>query len=338
MKLKNNHSVLFCGLFMVCLTMFGCQSFTGSNSNPTTQSMVDSFAKTATVRAQPGSGLPLTETSETNLDNPVQSVTPQTTYPDQTPSTLAAALTLDQVLDELPAYHIDPVIGRLGWLHPSTSLSTDQPGQAIFRFEFPTIHGQNFVLAADITIESTDSASGCGFSLRVHGEPSVLSQYIVMFTRQPFGHLQFTALSSGEPANLRDIYFADQDATFSWENAATNHLAVIAQGNNLTLYSNHSRLGTIDISSPPRAEQNLPPTPASPLPDASPQEVEQYQEVQAAYDEVVQTLNIRYREIEQTFLATSPLFTQGYMGFVAVNNTGSTICSFDRAWLWILDP
>jgi len=277
-----------------------------SSENGETINKINSFALTATVRSA----------SQT-----------------ETQSTVVAPLSL-----ELPLYGLDASSGRVGWLHPTIQLQTSGDHQAVFRNDFPGVIVKNFIVVADITWESSYASSGCGFALRAHNNGAHIDQYIVIITRMADGYALFTAFAEGKPANLKEIYANGIDPLFNWENGSTNRLAVVAQGEKITIYTNLTRLGTIDVTESPSAWPNLPPAPQQPAGNASAQEFADYQKLKQSYLDISQTLEERYLAIGENFRQLNSKYTEGFVSLAAVNSTGTTTCEFKNAWLWRIEP
>ena len=100
------------------------------------------------------------------------------------------------------------------------------------------------------------------------------------------------------------------------------------------MYLNFKLLGEIDISQPPQAESNLPPTPAALDKNLSDTDQEKYNNLVRSYEDLVQTLETRYRKIAENFDQYQPIYESGYAGLAAFNATGSTTCTFTNTWLF----
>jgi hypothetical protein len=238
---------------------------------------------------------------------------------------------------ELPVYKIDSQLGQLAWIQSNQDVEANQENQAVYRHEFTNVIVRDFIIASDITWFTSSPSSGCGFTLRTHGEGRQLNRYLITIFRVSYGHLQFTALVEGQAANLKEIYFDPVESKFTWENETTNRLAVIARKEVLTIYLNQTFVGEIDTALPPSAELNFPPPPAKPQDSASSLQFEQYNQLNQAYQETLRQIGERYARVELLFEQTHPIFSQGFVGFAAVNHSGQTQCRFSNAWLWDLD-
>lgn len=247
-----------------------------------------------------------------------------------------ATIEEDEIKDELVQLGLDPAKGKLAWVHPPANITVQDDFQAVYRQEYPTLSVHNFIIAADIRWKTSSLLSGCGFSLRNHGAAVSPNRYLILINRLPYGYLQFTALAQGQPANIREIYLSDE--LISLENDATNHLAVVAIENILTVYLNWEKIADIDVAAPPSMLDNLPPKPMPPPQTATDRELAAYLQLEKSYQEAVRKVSERYKAIEGAFYSASPIFNQGSVGLVAINHTGVTECHFSNAWLWSLDP
>ena len=232
-----------------------------------TQAKVDAFSKTVTARAVEASApqatvAVLAAQATQNLEMI------QTTRAVQTQSVdlnaLATATAAAPLRAELPLYGVDPADGYPGWIHQPITLSVTGYHQFGFKTDYHTITAKDFVLVSDIQWESQYGTSGCGFVLRSNGDQRSLNQYVVVATRLGYGHIFFAALVDGKPANFKDLYANSADPFFDWQNQATNRLAIVGRGNLLTVYTNFSKIGEIDVSQPPASTPNLPPMPEKP--------------------------------------------------------------------------
>ena len=292
-------------ILLACLST-SCQSSPSISQDRDVQNKIGLFASTVTARVR-------------------------STYP-------ALVTPADALKAELQIYGIDPTKGQVGWIHPPASLQTKKAQQALFRIEYPSVVARDFLIAADITWETSLASSGCGFTLRVHGDGPNLNQYLVILPRLVNGYVLFTTMAAGEVANLREIYANGIDPNFSSANGATNRLAVLAQGNILTIYTNQVKLGEVNVTQPPSSQPSLPPTPQPPGLGSSLESIERYDELQRSYVEIAHILEDRYAKVIEVFKRTNPYYEAGYIGLAAVNSTGATRCEFKNAWLWIIEP
>lgn len=157
------------------------------------------------------------------------------------------AAIIEPIRAEVASYGVDPNQGDLGFTHPPISIevtdfeASDYANQNLFTI------ARDFVLAADVTWNSQYAESGCGFVLRSDGKEEALNQYIMGLTRGAQGHVLFAEQVQGDvDLNLvTDIYANGIDPQFEWQNDTTNRMAVVGRGQEFTIYSNGTRLGTV---------------------------------------------------------------------------------------------
>jgi hypothetical protein len=258
----------------------------------------------------------------------------------------ATAAAAAPVYAELPLYGAGPAAGELAWLHPPVVLQVDGYRAGDYANDYPAVAARDFVLAADITWDTEYGQSGCGFSLRSDGELESGNQYLVLLTRGANGHVVFTTLAEGKPANYRNFYVNQLDPAFQWENGATNRLAVAARGNLLQIYSNYTLVGEIDVSEPPPPAPELPDPPKRPDPPAPKAvknlademafqvKMDEYKEKLKEYKELVAEIEKQHAAALQNYLENQPLFEEGFVGFFVFAYSGSASCKFSDAWLW----
>jgi hypothetical protein len=225
----------------------------------------EAAADFATARAIPSPTIPvLTPPNTSNLPN-------------------EASPELAGILTELPQYGIDPATGSFGGIHLPESVQIEGFQQYGITQGFGETPMRNFVMAADVTWNTVYGAAGCGFILRSSSlEIEGSSQYLLIAVRDDGGNVFFqTRLGDELPSNeLFEFDVEKIDPAFQWLNNRTNRLAVVAQNNAFTIFSNGTMLGT----------------------------------------------------------ATPPTFLpEGLVTFVAVNDSGSTSCTFTNGWLWLLN-
>jgi len=170
-----------------------------------------------------------------------------TLVPEVTEEDINATATAVAVAQELVTFGIDPPRGELAWTHPQIVLEVNDFENYNYANKNLLTVAQDFVLAADVTWNSRYAESGCGFVVRSDGEEEKLNQYIVGLTRGAQGHVFFTEQIDGEVDLdlLTDYYANGIDPRFEWQNDTTNRIAIIGQGQEFTLYSNGTLLGTV---------------------------------------------------------------------------------------------
>ncbi len=157
------------------------------------------------------------------------------------------AATLEPIRAEVATYGVDPSQGNLGFTHPHISIEENDFEEVEWRNQNLYTVAQDFVLAADVTWNSAFAESGCGFVVRSDGEEEGPSQYLIGLTRGAQGHVLFAEQVQGDvDLNLvTDIYANGIDPQFEWQNDTTNRIAIVGRGQEFTIYSNGTRLGTI---------------------------------------------------------------------------------------------
>ncbi len=159
----------------------------------------------------------------------------------------ARAATLEPIRAEVATYGVDPNQGNLGFIHPPVSIEENDFEDFDWRNQNLFTIARDFVLVADITWNSAFAESGCGFVVRSDGDEENPSSYLVGLTRGAQGHVLFAEQVEGDvDLNLvTDIYANGIDPKFEWQNDTTNRIAVVGRGQEFTIYSNGTRLGTI---------------------------------------------------------------------------------------------
>jgi hypothetical protein len=157
------------------------------------------------------------------------------------PSPLAGEISAAAVDAELALYSVDPAAGLLVWFEPVALL--EGPGLQQFQPDSPlaAVPVQDFVLTADILMD--DQTTGCGFSWHADDLEQLSAQQLLLLGPGEPGPLllqtwQGAALA---PDPQQGVAFADPataDPLFSLEAGASNRLAVVAQAETFTVYSN----------------------------------------------------------------------------------------------------
>ncbi|MCI0398653.1 MAG: hypothetical protein L0332_34190 [Chloroflexi bacterium] len=193
----------------------------------------------ATVTAAVANGAP----SPPAPTSPIITTTSPPTNPLATPDAELAGIQA-----ELAAYGIDPAGGTLGAIHPPVTLQAEGFQQFDASDGFATLSVENFVLAADMTWNTTYGDAGCGFILRsTSADPAGSSQYLVAAIRRDEGRVIFQTRLEGEPllSDRFELMPNLLDPSFQWQNNQTNRMVIVARGNEFTIYTNGALLGTI---------------------------------------------------------------------------------------------
>ena len=252
------------------------------------------------------------------------------------PSRLATATAIAPVVAELPRYGIDPGQGYVAWLHGPVTIDLQGYQQTGYANDYQNITATDFVMAADITWNTFNSTSGCGFMFRSNADTNKPSQYVVLITRVASGHLAFLGMSDGKIANFRTFYPKDQDKSFSWFNDATNRLAVVARGKTVDLYTNGVLIGQVDVTQPPSALISFPPALELPSGASEAQRLDydnQIAQQNSGFDE----LNAQLYQARQNFTTSNVILTDGFLGFIGMSESGSMVCEYTNAWLFTIE-
>jgi hypothetical protein len=251
-------------------------------------------------------------------------------------SKLATATVIAPAVAELPRYGIDPAQGHVAWVHNPVTIDLNGYQQSGYANDYPQIPAKDFVMAADVTWFTYNSLSACGFMFRSDGDKNKPSQYMVAITRFATGYLAFTATVKGEMSNMRTIYLAAQDKSFTWQNNATNRLAVVMRGALIDAYTNGVLVGEIDTTKPPPAS-NQPPPSLVPPKNATPAQLQDYQNQIDQNQQNLNLLNGQMSSARLNFAKNKPIFSEGLLGFVGVSQSGHTTCTFSNGWLFIIE-
>jgi hypothetical protein len=159
----------------------------------------------------------------------------------------AFAATVEPVRRELATYGVDPFAGELAWVHPPITLEIGDPEEFVFANQFALTVARDFVMAADVNWSSASEESGCGFAMRSDGNEETPNQYLIGLARGALGHVLFAEQIAGEVdrTQVTDIYAAQSDPLFQGDSGTANRIAVVAQGEQFTIYSNGTRLGAV---------------------------------------------------------------------------------------------
>jgi len=249
---------------------------------------------------------------------------------------LATATVAAPIVAELPRYGLDASSGHAGWLHDPITLEISGYHDFAYGNDYMQVTVANFVLAADITWDTQYGSSGCGFMFRSDGDEVKPNQYMIIASRFANGRVVFSALADGEIANIHDFYPKDNDRSFDWQNGTTNRLAVIARGPLIEIYTNGVKIGEIDTTQPPK-KPPAPPKPAEPADKSNQSAMEAYQAQLKEYQDILSQSQTSYNTALRNYSERPAVFEEGFLAMIAVSESGRTKCSFDKAWLWLLD-
>jgi len=240
------------------------------------------------------------------------------------------------IIAEIPRYGLDPDKGQFGWAQGPLVLEVEGYQQNAFGNEYQHIPAADFALAADITWNTQYGTSGCGFMFRSDGNQQKPNQYMILISRAALGHAVFMAMADGEPANLRDFYIREEDRSFDFHNDATNRLVVVARGNLIEIYTNGIKVGEVLTTEPPKRPAN-PPKPQKPADSSDTNAMNIYNAQLAEYEDLVAEMSETYNIASFNFEEKEAVFEQGFLGMLAISESGRTRCEFSNAWLWLID-
>jgi hypothetical protein len=240
------------------------------------------------------------------------------------------------VVAELPRYGIDPGLGHVAWIHKPVTIDLNGYQQTGYANDYQQITAKDFVMAADITWYTFNSLSACGFMFRSNGNTNKPTQYMVVITRYATGYMAFTATVDGEMSNMRTIYLRGKDKSFTWQNDATNRLALVVRGQMIYAYTNGVLVGEIDTAQPPPDNQQSPPSIEIPK-NATPEQIQDYQNLINQNSFNTNFVNGQMGEARKNFAKNKPILTEGLLGFIDVSQSGQSKCTFSDAWLFLIE-
>ncbi|MCJ7583303.1 MAG: hypothetical protein MUO30_00835 [Anaerolineales bacterium] len=251
-------------------------------------------------------------------------------------SRMATATAIAPVVAELPRYSVDPTSGEVAWMHPPVTIDLNGYQQPGYANDYGQVTAKDFVLAADITWYTYNSLSACGFMFRSDGDQNKPNGYMVFITRFASGHLAFTATVDGDISNVRTYFPKDEDNSFSWFNNATNRLAIVARGTRIDVYTNGVLIGEVDTTQPPPSSLPSPPS-LEPPEGATPEQLQDYQDQIDQNSQTVNLMQAQLAEANRNYAKNKAIFSDGLLGFLGVSQSGHTICTFDNAWLFLIE-
>ncbi len=339
-KIRRNPAVICILAFLSVAVLQGC-SLTGSGEQPnaTLTALSAAIARTATAANQEEASSDNMGTAQAEATARSQEIfatqTAQLAGKDEVQQ--ASATVAAPILAELPQYGLDTSSGKAGWVHDPLTLELTAYHDFTYGNDFMHITARDFVLAADINWDTQYGGSGCGFMFRSDGDQNNPNQYMVIATRFANGRVIFSAVADGEIANIHDFYPKDRDRSFEWQNGTTNRLAIVARGNLIDIYTNGVKIGQVDTTQPPKQ----PVVPAAPKPPADQTDqnaVKRYQAQLKEYEEVAEQARSNYQIALNNYKTRQAVFEDGFLAMLALSELGHTICNFDKAWLWLLEP
>ncbi len=326
------------GLLFLLITQ-GCSTPGAEDISPTLTSLSQSISLTATAAG-------LDEGSENTLATAASEATAVSEAVQATETSqnvgldegqMATATVAAPIIAELPSYGLDETSGRVGWMHNPLTLDASGYQQVAYGNDYMNVIGADFVLAADVIMNTQYGTSGCGFMFRSDGDKNKPNQYMVVLSRFANGRGLFTAVADGELANIKDFYPKDEDKSFDWQNGATNRLAIVARGNIIEIYTNLVKIGEIDTTAPPK-KLAKPPKPELPTDQLDEKAMKQYKTLLTDYNKILEQNDMEYQTAALNFETKPTDFKEGFLAMIALNQSGDTTCTFENAWLWLLEP
>jgi hypothetical protein len=172
---------------------------------------------------------------------------------------------------------------------------------------------------------------------RSNGDQNNPNQYMVIATRMGNGHVLFTAVADGELANVRDFFPKTEDKSFQWQNGTTNRLAIVGKGTIFEIYTNGVKIGEVDVTQPP-PPMVMPKAPVKPPANADTKIVAEYMDKLQEYQDLVKEMQTNYQVALGNFKNKPAIFEDGFVAMVALSESGRSVCTFDKAWLWLIEP
>lgn len=252
------------------------------------------------------------------------------------PARLATATAIAPVVAELPLYGIAPGDGYVAWLHAPTTIELEGYRQAGHATDYPLITAADFVVATDITWNTKNGVGGCGFLFRSDGDTAKPTQYMLLMERIANGRVTFGATVEGELSNYNSFYPRSDDPTFDWFNDATNRLALVVRGNLIEIYTNGTLIGQLDITAEPPVT-SVPPPEDELLPGATEEQRRLFEEQSTQNDQAARQASEEMAEARRNFAKNQPFFYDGFIAFLAATDSGSATCTFEDAWLFIVE-
>jgi hypothetical protein len=319
--------------------MGGCTTIGGSEPvNTTLTAMSASIAQTATAAAfeEQTAGVLITAQAKATSEAMDIQATQTARVGDRVEAVKSTDVAASPVIAELSTYGVDPSAGRVGWIHDPLTIEVQGYQQIETGNDYMNVTAADFVLSADINWDTQYGSSGCGFMFRSDGNKDKINQYMVIASRFANGRIIFMALSDGELANMHGFYPKDADPSFDWQNNTTNELTVVARGFLIELYTNGIKIGEVDTTEPPKPIPS-PPKPAAPLDQSNQAAVNNYQEQLKEYEDIIKQSQLNYQKALKKHEEEPAVFTQGFLAMLTASESGRTRCTFNDAWLWLIE-
>jgi hypothetical protein len=331
-------------LVLLLVAVSGCGLGASAQENPlflTLTPMSQQIVATLTARAEVQSSVAGTleaAIARATADGQSLSATQTARASLNTEDILATATAIAPARAELERLGVNPDQGFVAWLQKPVTISLDGPEQKGFPTDQILEVGKDFAVATDITWDTKNSLSGCGFALRSNGNLDEPSQYMVLMSRVANGHILFATLIDGKVANFRELFPNDHDKDFDFSNGGTNRLAVVARGHMFDIYTNGILIDTVDATIPPSPPPPLPQPPPLPGNPTDQQIQDRLNQVDAINDLTTQ-INGFVSEAKNNFrLGLEQQLAEGLVGFMGLSRRGQMNCTFENSWMFQITP
>lgn len=241
------------------------------------------------------------------------------------------------VVAEVPFFDVDSNKGRVGWRHDPFTLQAQGANGFAARNDFAGVIAADFVISADITWNTRWGDSGCGFAVRADGNEKQPSQYVFAITRFANGHVGFLVIVKGELVNGADLYPRTKDRSFNADNDATNQLTIVGRGSKFQVYTNGILIGEVDPNVPPQVPEVPSGSGDIPVDTSDPAAKKTAEAAKEAQGSVEAMIQARYKERQKLFNESDKNFPKGFNTMVAITQGGDVTCTFDNAWLWLIE-
>jgi hypothetical protein len=327
-------------LASLCLLLLlaSCTPGGDTSQQATVNALENSVSQTATAAAAP--------TLQDNSANEAasratqvveQQVATQTVQTEKDSAAQEATRTAERpILAELPTYGVDPNKGRVAWIQNGLILETQGYNSFKADNQVPGTVVNDFALSAQITWNTQYGDSGCGFVFRSDGDQLKPSQYMLIMTRFASGHIGFTVMSKGQIVNVSEVFPKTNDNRFSVENDSTNEITIVGRGTKFQVYTNRSLVGEFDPDKEPVLPK-LPAQPALPADKNNPSQQATYQAAEAQQQQEVNKIQSAYNEQLKLFRESNKDFPTGFVTMIAATQSGKVTCTYNNAWLWLIE-
>ncbi len=82
----------------------------------------------------------------------------------------------------------------------------------------------------------------------------------------------------------------------------------------------------------------MPAKPVPPVDNSDTAAQKAYEDQLAAYQQSIEQAQQNFQVAKANYQEGKAVFTDGFLGMLAVTQGGRTMCKYDNAWLWLLEP